>query len=115
MQMSNRGGMPAPESVKIEEDVEKVGLQSSQTAVVKSDSEKVVTEHSRGIKVVAKQAGFFKGYRRKEDDKFFVGEESELGMWMKCEDPEIQERHEARIKKHKALVLKNKKARKISR
>lgn len=75
---------------------------------VESNSEVSVPKvevKQKGIEVVALRAGFYKGSRRVQGDKFVVSSLDKVGTWMKCVDEKLEVEHQKLIKeKKKALA-----------
>lgn len=54
------------------------------------------------IKVIALRVGWFGNRRKKVGDEFEISKESQLGTWMKCVNPDLQEAHLKRCMAKKA-------------
>lgn len=98
---------PAQESEEV--DVDGEGILDREEAPPKQEmpQPKGAEHHVKGprnIEVMATRNGFFDQERKKEGDKFVVPSMKQLGSWMKCLDPKIEEMHlEAlRVKRMKA-------------
>lgn len=97
---------PAQESEEADVDGEGI-LDREEEALPKEMPQPKGAAHVHGpknIEVVATRNGFFDQERKKEGDKFVVPSMKQLGSWMKCLDPKIEEMHlEAlRVKRAKA-------------
>lgn len=96
----NRGQMPAPPAspelnppVLTEPEVADVVAPVAEVEKAEKKS-----APAKGIEVVAVRAGFWKKERKVIGDRFVIPDESMLGMWMKCVDPELEKKHQAAIK-----------------
>lgn len=70
--------VPAPAELHNEAEVEVAAVPAPAEVEAKAPSKKIGK-----INVVATRAGFFKGSRKVEGDKFTVDSDKELGSWMK--------------------------------
>jgi hypothetical protein len=71
---------------------------------VRVDNMVPVKSVSQGIEVIAVNAAWFQGQYRKPGDRFLVPNENMLGSWMKCVDPNLDKKHQARVKERKKLM-----------
>lgn len=69
-----------------------------------ADAPKPAVVGPRNIEVIALRKGFFQSHRKVEGDRFTIPTMKQLGSWMKCVDPKIEEMHQA------ALFARNRKA-----
>lgn len=96
--------MPTLEVEKSEETetLKKPQFVSEQTTV--ANKMETVAIPKEGIKVVATRKGFYNQNRISTGKKFYVSKFEELGTWMICEDPAMEQK--------RLEFFKNKKARK---
>ena len=93
--------VPSHEETKLEPSI--IPVQNTNVLEDNSNSEiKIPIVPNKGIAVVATRKGVFKQQRLKEGDKFVVKDESQLGSWMKCIDPILEQERIKKFKKKKA-------------
>lgn len=75
----------------------------------RNDSTVKVKSQKRGIEVMATRDGYFAQSRKKEGDRFFISDMSELGSWMQLMDAKAEAKRQA-TDKAKALAAAKKAA-----
>lgn len=112
--MPNLNSMPSPAGIPsakpagevVEQPSESVPAQTLNVPSYETEKPTVVTDSNEqksstvvkpmivksGIEVVATAPGFYKQNRIKVGERFTVANFEDLGMWMKCEDREIEKK-----------------------
>lgn len=107
-EMPKAAGMPSMEPAAIlnapsHEEEYKVVLPEFDTPETISQTEVNIPKSPRGgIEVVATRKGFFGQQRLKEGDKFKIKDFSQIGEWMKCLDPTLENERLKLLKDKKA-------------